>query len=178
MSDHVELKPCPICGGAGLVQIAPNVRGLKKCPHCGGNGRVCVSSKPERLDTNSVAVKKLDTSTPCVSQNGKELDTSGSCTESLQAAPKPTYEELEKMVKPLEWKYERRAINGVVHEAFSALDYMFAAFSDDNSAYWIGRFWNNRQCGVAKTAEEIKAEAQKSLVDLVADALGVERSGK
>lgn len=25
---------CTYCGGTGLVQIAPNVRGLKKCPYC------------------------------------------------------------------------------------------------------------------------------------------------
>lgn len=36
--ENEELKPCPFCGGRGLIQIAPNVRGLKKCPHCGGNG--------------------------------------------------------------------------------------------------------------------------------------------
>lgn len=27
---------CKHCNGKGLVQIAPNVRGLKKCPFCNG----------------------------------------------------------------------------------------------------------------------------------------------
>lgn len=31
-----KIKKCKYCDGKGLVQIAPNVRGLKKCPHCGG----------------------------------------------------------------------------------------------------------------------------------------------
>lgn len=27
-------KKCKYCNGKGLIQIAPNVRGLKKCPYC------------------------------------------------------------------------------------------------------------------------------------------------
>lgn len=27
-------KKCKYCNGTGLIQIAPNVRGLKKCPYC------------------------------------------------------------------------------------------------------------------------------------------------
>ena len=37
------IKPwrnCKNCGGTGLVQIAPNVRGLKRCLICQGTGRV------------------------------------------------------------------------------------------------------------------------------------------
>lgn len=160
MENSEELKPCPFCGGAGLVQIAPNVRGLKKCPHCGGNGRVCVSSKPERLDT----------STPCVSQNGKELDTSGSCTESLQAAPKPTYEELEKMVKPLEW------LESNIQKA------KYASFA---KGAWLGIHErlgqhilqiDNRILEYCGTLEEAEKAAQEWYINLVADALGVERS--
>lgn len=59
MENNEELKPCPFCGGRGLVQIAPDVRGLKKCPHCGGNGRVCVSSKPETMEKWFEEAKKV-----------------------------------------------------------------------------------------------------------------------
>ena len=37
------IKPwrnCKNCSGTGLVQIAPNVRGLKRCAFCQGTGRV------------------------------------------------------------------------------------------------------------------------------------------
>ena len=55
--NNEELKPCPFCGGTGLVQIAPFVRGLKKCPHCGGNGRVCVKQNGE-IDFKKVKIKE------------------------------------------------------------------------------------------------------------------------
>lgn len=29
---------CKSCKGKGLIQIAPNVKGLKKCPYCNGTG--------------------------------------------------------------------------------------------------------------------------------------------
>ena len=38
-----EMETCPKCNGTGLVQIAPNVRGLKKCPFCNGNGKTPIS---------------------------------------------------------------------------------------------------------------------------------------
>ena len=31
---YEKIKKCKYCKGTGLVQIAPNVRGLKKCPYC------------------------------------------------------------------------------------------------------------------------------------------------
>lgn len=33
---YEKIKKCEHCKGTGLVQIAPNVRGLTKCPFCGG----------------------------------------------------------------------------------------------------------------------------------------------
>lgn len=33
---HNKVTKCNHCKGTGLVQIAPNVRGLKKCPFCNG----------------------------------------------------------------------------------------------------------------------------------------------
>lgn len=36
----VESPKCPNCNGSGLVQIAPNTRGLKSCPICNGTGHV------------------------------------------------------------------------------------------------------------------------------------------
>ena len=31
---YEKIKKCEHCKGTGLIQIAPNVRGLKKCPYC------------------------------------------------------------------------------------------------------------------------------------------------
>lgn len=33
-------KPCEHCKGTGMVQVAPNARGIKKCPVCNGSGVV------------------------------------------------------------------------------------------------------------------------------------------
>lgn len=33
---HDKVTKCEYCKGTGLVQIAPNVRGLKKCTFCSG----------------------------------------------------------------------------------------------------------------------------------------------
>ena len=32
--EPIKIKKCKYCNGKGLVQIAPDVRGLKKCPVC------------------------------------------------------------------------------------------------------------------------------------------------
>ena len=170
MSKNEDLKPCPFCGGKAKIKKDCCFGGdiyFVECQHCIARG------PGERLKYEAIAAWNRRV---CVKQNAETLDTNSVASSGVNT--KLTYADIKKMVMPLDWKYERRAINGVVYEAYSALDYMFAVFSDDNSAYWTGRFWNNRQCGVAKTAEEIKSEAQKSLVDLVAAALGVERSGE
>lgn len=39
---HERIKKYEHCGGTGLVQIAPNVRGLKKCSFCGGQAGTLV----------------------------------------------------------------------------------------------------------------------------------------
>lgn len=40
-----ERMKCKYCDGKGLVQIAPNIRGLKKCPYCGGVGSIIKNLK-------------------------------------------------------------------------------------------------------------------------------------
>lgn len=39
-----KVKPCALkcekCNGKGIIQIAPNIRGIQKCPHCGGWGKL------------------------------------------------------------------------------------------------------------------------------------------
>ncbi len=32
--------PCMACSGTGMVQVAPNARGMKTCPTCGGKGKL------------------------------------------------------------------------------------------------------------------------------------------
>lgn len=34
------MKKCKNCKGKGLVQVAPNIKGLKKCPYCKGKGKI------------------------------------------------------------------------------------------------------------------------------------------
>ena len=39
-NDTKKKKKCKECGGTGMVQVAPNARGIKKCPMCYGTGYV------------------------------------------------------------------------------------------------------------------------------------------
>ena len=91
-----------------------------------------------------------------------------------EAPRKPTYEELEKMVKPLEWKQiQNKIIANVSDMNFSIepTEGLFHVFFEDD----CGNFTViNTLC----TLEMAKQAAQEWLVDLVADALGMERSGK
>lgn len=40
MAKKKKKEKCKYCNGSGLVQIAPNVRGLKICEHCKGKGHM------------------------------------------------------------------------------------------------------------------------------------------
>ena len=35
-----KIIKCKHCKGTGIVQIAPNVRGLKVCPYCNGKKKI------------------------------------------------------------------------------------------------------------------------------------------
>jgi DnaJ-class molecular chaperone len=48
----IEMETCPKCNGTGLVQIAPNVRGLKKCPFCNGYGGKIKTKREESNENN------------------------------------------------------------------------------------------------------------------------------
>ena len=158
--NNEKLKPCPFCGGRGLVQIAPNVRGLKKCPHCGGNGRVCVKQNGEKLDTNSVASSGVNT--------------------------KLTYADIERMVKELKWSYiERKASLKNVKYWESNMFFRFYQFKinilSDNFKLLYLYNGDGHTIPIKFGDGNIpyyKSMAQEWLVDLVAAALGVERSGE
>ena len=49
----IEIETCPKCNGTGLVQIAPNVRGLKRCPFCNGYGTGKIKTKREESNENN-----------------------------------------------------------------------------------------------------------------------------
>lgn len=177
--NNEDLKPCPFCGGEACTLIDEEgytPQYSVQCQSC----KIETLAFDERAEAiaawNRRNCSEFPSSSVCVKQNAEMLDTNSVASNQLNT--KPTYADIEKMVMPLEWKYERRIFNGVVHDALYSMDYMFTARKYDNQSYWTGCLWNNCQFGVAKTVEEIKAEAQKSLVDLVAAALGVERSGE
>jgi DnaJ-class molecular chaperone len=48
----IEMETCPKCNGTGLVQIAPNVRGLKRCPSCNGYGGKIKTKREESNENN------------------------------------------------------------------------------------------------------------------------------
>lgn len=174
MSNNEDLKPCPFCGGkAEVVYIKDNQ--YVRCSRCGAvgantfntedviadwNRRVCVKQNSETLDTNSVA--------------SSGVNTSSVCKENLQAGPRLTYTDIERMVKPLEWK----------------LDCNFGgdSLAEFGNAFFRISFWGEAKyivfynAGIIKGGfaclDDAKQGVQEFLVDLVAAALGVERSGE
>lgn len=161
-----NLKPCPFCGGEAEI-LKEHLLGedyyAGRCRSCAAtstfeftkeeatadwNRRVCVKQNAEKLDANSVASNQLNT--------------------------KLTYADIKKMVKPLEWK----------------LDCFFGgdSLAEFGNALFRISFWGEAKyivfynAGIIKGGfaclDDAKQAAQDFLVDLVAAALGVERSGE
>lgn len=181
--NNEELKPCPFCGGeAEVVFIKEEL--YVRCRECGAvgantfntedvladwNRRVCVKQNSEMLDTNSVA--------------SSGVNTSSVCKENLQAGPRLTYTDIERMVKPLEWSYRRIEDRGDCEYAFISKNRAFKVVGCLGDCRLI--FWDKFGSVIDTLAivedgerdlDVQKQNARKFLVDLVADALGVERS--
>ena len=200
MENSEELKPCPFCGGEAEI-VEDRLYGedyyAGRCRSCAAtsifeftkeeamtewNRRVCVSSKPETLDTNSVAVKKLDTSTPCVSQNTETLDTNGSCTEkanistckeSLQRIPRwRVCGDVQKLVLNLSQKAKWEFI--INTKTLNVMSYI----ADDNIAI------SSEEIGTFDTLKDAKTKVNEYIGWLgecmmyFAENIKTERSGK
>lgn len=149
------------------------------------NRRVCCEKKPETLDTNGSCTKKSYTCEEIETMRKKleyyEADAGGASVADLleenrrlraglpsllDSSPKPTYEELEKMVKPLEW--HKGAIGWVSHISHKR----FVIEQTSENEFCVNKV------GYYNSLEEAKAIARGWLVDLVAAALGVGRSAR
>lgn len=159
--DNEKLKPCPFCGGeAEFVFIKDNQ--YVRCSRCGAVGANTFNAK----DVIAAWNRRV-----CVKQNAEKLDANSVASNPLNA--KLTYDALEKMVKPLEWKY----IYGLKAHYASTNKGMFFKIYKGNGDYILSIDGNN-PVAFSEKLSKVKQAAQDFLVDLVAAALGVERSGE
>lgn len=160
-----RVKPCPFCGGEAEIIKAHFFGGdiyFVECQHCLARG------SGERLKYEAIAAWNR--------RNYPEK----------QDSSKLTYTDVEKMVKPLEWKYvEKRELLDVYKDWKSDLFFNFYQFdirlsSDNFKALYLhdGHGHTIPLDAGREDVEYYKHSARKFLVDLVAAALGVERSGK
>lgn len=184
METNEKLKPCPFCGGEAEVKRGEiwlyngnrydpmNWNGwivsCKNCKHAeegvekseaiaAWNRRVCVKQNAEKLDANSVASNQLNA--------------------------KFTYADIEKMVKPLKWinwKDDLGYCSGAEASVSDVCFYVEEKLSgeEDEIKTFDASIEDFQFLGEIATLEAAKSACHDFLVDLVAAALGVERSGK
>lgn len=148
--NNEELKPCPFCGGEAHLLIF-NAKSYVKC------GR-CEIETPHKYWSEEEAIAVWNR------RNYPEK----------QESSKLSYADVEKMVKPLEWELECENGDSVakVGKALLRITYW------SNEAKYIVFCDTTIIKGGFALLDEAKHTAQEFLVDLVADALGVERSGE
>ena len=146
--NNEELKPCPICGGEAKLVVQFGDEFMVLCPNC-------------EAQTNF-----HDKEGAIAAWNRRNYS-------EKQHSSKLTYEELEKMVKPLKWKY----ISGLKAHYASIKKGIFFKIYKEKGEYVL-EINGNDPVAFSATLSKIKQAAQECLVDLVAAALGVERSGK
>lgn len=162
--NNEDLKPCPFCGGKAKVLGTKYEDGeyYIVCEKC----RVRMGSYSNPEDAIADWNRRV-----CVKQNAETLDTNSVASNPLNA--KLTYADIERMVKPLEWKY----ISDVkAHYAFTDRGMFFKCYKANGE--YVLEINGNNPVGFSGTLSKIKQAAQEFLVNLVADALGVERSGE
>ena len=150
--NNEDLKPCPFCGGEAELVKAHFFGGDLYAGRCGN----CAATS-EFEATKEEAVDKWNRRNYPEKQDSSKL----------------TYEELEKMVKPLKWKY----ISGLKAHYASIKKGIFFKIYKEKGEYVL-EINGNDPVAFSATLSKIKQAAQEFLVDLVAAALGVERSGK
>lgn len=172
--NNEELKPCPFCGGEAEVKRGEIwlYNGNRYDP-MNWNGWIVSCKNCKHAEEG---VEKSEAIAAWNSRNYLEKQNSSNLT----------YEELEKMVKPLKWKYaEKRESLDVYKDWKSNLFFNFYQFdirlsSDNFKALYLhdGHGHTIPLDAGRKDVEYYKHTARRFLVDLVADALGVERIGE
>ena len=146
--NNEELKPCPFCGGEAKLVVQFGDEFMVLCPNC---------EAQTNFHDKEGAIAAWNRRNYSEKQNSSKL----------------TYEELEKMVKPLKWKY----ISGLKAHYASIKKGIFFKIYKEKGEYVLEINANN-PVAFSEKLSKIKQAAQEFLVDLVAAALGVERSGK
>lgn len=162
--NNEKLKPCPFCGGEAVVHTL-GTGYMVECLECAVR-TVCENTKAEAIAAWNGRAS--------VKQNAEMLDTNSVASSGVNA--KLTYADIERMVKPLDWDGDTATLrlDGYREVIFrvqrSGQSDIFAAQIEiDGDIFTI-------ECGLAE--EDAKPVLQEFLVDLVAAALGVERSGE
>lgn len=154
---------------------------LKPCPFCGGEAEVVMSGGDRRVDCKKCGARSdwYDTEVEAVAAWNNRADSNYSV---FPNSSNLTYADVEKMVKPLEWGYRRYEDKGDCEYAYINPTTAFKAVGCLGDSRFI--FWDKFGSVVdtfaivedgEKDLEVQKQNARKFLVDLVADALGVER---
>ena len=154
--NNEDLKPCPFCGGEAVTHTL-YVGCIVECLEC-AISTACENTKAEAIAAWNRRV--------CVKQNAETLDTNSVASSGVNA--KLTYADIKKMVKPLEWK------GNSAENLLGA----FMIVEDKDSDGGLSLVFDDYWLCFGGSIAELKQAAQEWLVDLVAAALGVERSGE
>ena len=144
--NNEELKPCPFCGGEAKLVVQFGDEFMVLCPNC---------EAQTNFHDKEGAIAAWNRRNYSEKQNSSKL----------------TYEELEKMVTPLTWKY----ISGLKAHYASIKKGIFFKIYKEKGEYVL-EINGNDPVAFSATLSKIKQAAQEFLVVLVAAALGVERS--
>ena len=172
-----ELKPCPFCGGEAEILQRGAMSTSIRCKDCGCRTGECAYEDAAIFNWNRRV---------CVSQSGEKLDINSE-------KPNLTYSDLEKMVKPLKWEFPDDTAYGKIGEKVLFICFRQRGYQErEMRVNWYftpfeSRYDEGLHMGeeiifnaddAKKSVDSIRRRSRQVLVNLIADALGVERSGK
>lgn len=155
-----DLKPCPFCGGEAVVHTL-GTGYIVECLECDVS-TVCENTKAEAISAWNRRI--------CVKQNSETLDTKSVASNPLNT--KLTYADIKKMVQPLKWEQECEDGDYIAWVGNGLL----RIGCRDKDKYSV--FFDLSILQTEDSLEKAKQAAQEFFVDLVAAALGEERSGE